>query len=167
MLAGARYSIGYGKLMVGGLGGVLHFEPQAFVAPAVCTSTTATSGPSADAGLGLLVFLTPKLFTRIDTSLVFEREQRSGNRGLRVGHPAVARRREARCDSARDGVAALVAVVGVAAASALRGARSSGDGARAPRSARPGRRRRPATSCCVATGDAVWRGDLDDRARRR
>ena len=30
-MVGARYSIGYGKLMVGGLGGVVHFEPQAFL----------------------------------------------------------------------------------------------------------------------------------------
>ena len=30
-LVGGRYSIGYGKLMIGGLGGAIHFEPQAFV----------------------------------------------------------------------------------------------------------------------------------------
>ena len=78
MLAGARYSIGYGKLMVGGLGGVLHFEPQVFARGGLHIHDGDT-GPSADAGLGLLVFVTPKLFARIDTSLVFEREQRSGN----------------------------------------------------------------------------------------
>jgi hypothetical protein len=78
MLAGARYSIGYGKLMVGGLGGVLHFEPQVFARGGLHVHDGDT-GPSADTGLGLLVFVTPKLFARIDTSLVYEREQRSGN----------------------------------------------------------------------------------------
>jgi hypothetical protein len=78
MLAGARYSFGYGKLMVGGLGGVLHFEPQVFLRGGLHAHDGDT-GPSADAGLGLLVFVTPKFFARIDTSLVFEREQRSGN----------------------------------------------------------------------------------------
>ena len=78
MLAGGRYSFGYGKLMVGGLGGVLHFEPQVFARGGLHVHDGDT-GPSADAGLGLLVFVTPKLFARIDTSLLFEREQRSGN----------------------------------------------------------------------------------------
>ena len=78
MLAGARYSIGYGKLMVGGLGGVLHFEPQVFARGGMHVHD-GDVGPSADAGLGLLVFVMPKLFARIDTSLVYEREQRSGN----------------------------------------------------------------------------------------
>ena len=78
MLAGARYSIGYGKLMVGGLGGVLHFEPQVFARGGMHVHDGDT-GPSADAGLGLLVFVTPKLFARIDTSLLYEREQRSGS----------------------------------------------------------------------------------------
>jgi hypothetical protein len=78
MLAGARYSIGYGKLMVGGLGGVLHFEPQVFARGGLHVHNGDT-GPSADTGLGLLVFVMPKLFARIDASLVYEREQRSGN----------------------------------------------------------------------------------------
>ena len=78
MLAGARYSIGYGKLVVGGLDGVLHFEPQVFARGGLHMYDGDT-GPSADVGLGVLVFVTPKLFARIDTSLVYEREQRSGN----------------------------------------------------------------------------------------
>ena len=78
MLAGARYSIGYGKLAVGGLDGVLHVEPQVFARGGLHMHDNDT-GPSADVGLGLLVFLTPKLFARIDASLVYEREQRSGN----------------------------------------------------------------------------------------
>lgn len=77
MLAGARYSIGYGKVMVGGLGGVIHFEPQAFAHVGV-HDYSGDVGPSADAGLGFLVFLTPRLFTRLDAALVLDRESRSG-----------------------------------------------------------------------------------------
>jgi len=77
ILAGTRYSIGYGKLMVGGLGGAIHFEPQAFV-HAGMHAHDGDIGPSGDFGLGLLVFLTPKMFVRIDTAIVYERETRSG-----------------------------------------------------------------------------------------
>jgi hypothetical protein len=76
-LAGLRYSIGYGKLMVGGLGGVIHFEPQAFVHAGV-HDHDGDIGPSMDAGLGFLAFLTPKLFLRFDAAVVLEWEQRSG-----------------------------------------------------------------------------------------
>ena len=75
-LLGGRYSIGYGKLMLGGLGGAIHFEPQAFI-HAGMHAHDGDVGPSADAGLGLLVFLTPKLFARIDAAIVYEREDRS------------------------------------------------------------------------------------------
>jgi outer membrane beta-barrel protein len=77
-LAGARYSIGYGKLMVGGVGGVIHFEPQAF-AHAGVHDHDGDVGPSADLGLGLLFFLTPRVFTRLDAAVVYERETRSGH----------------------------------------------------------------------------------------
>ena len=77
MLAGARYSIGYGKLLVGGMGTAIHLEPQAFVHLGGHVHD-GDKGFSSDAGLGLLVYLTPDLFTRIDVALVFEREQRSG-----------------------------------------------------------------------------------------
>ena len=80
VLAGGRYSIGYGKLMVGGLGGAIHFEPQAFI-HAGLHAHDGDVGPSGDGGLGLLVFLTPKVFVRIDAAIVFEREDRSGSRG--------------------------------------------------------------------------------------
>ncbi len=76
-LAGGRYSLGYGKLMVGGLGSAIHFEPQAFI-HAGLHAYDGDVGPSSDLGLGLLVFLTPKLFTRIDAAIVYEREDRSG-----------------------------------------------------------------------------------------
>ncbi|HXU01252.1 MAG TPA: hypothetical protein VN903_09685, partial [Polyangia bacterium] len=77
-VAGGRYSIGYGKLMVGGLGSAIHFEPQAFVHAGVHVHD-GDVGPSSDFGLGLLVFLTPKMFARIDTAIVYERETRSGS----------------------------------------------------------------------------------------
>ena len=76
-LVGGRYSIGYGKLMLGGLGGAIHFEPQAFVRAGM-HAHDGDVGPTADAGLGLLVYLTPKLFARIDAAIVYEREDRSG-----------------------------------------------------------------------------------------
>lgn len=76
-LVGARYSIGYGKVMVGGVGGVIHFEPQAF-AHAGVHDHGGDVGPSGDAGLGFLVFLTSRLFTRIDAAIVLDRESRSG-----------------------------------------------------------------------------------------
>jgi hypothetical protein len=77
LLAGGRYSIGYGKLMLGGLGGAIHFEPQAFVHAGMHVNN-GDVGPSGDAGLGLLVFLMPKLFVRIEAAIVYEREDRSG-----------------------------------------------------------------------------------------
>ena len=76
-LAGARYSLGYGKLMVGGMGSAIHFEPQAFIHAGV-HAYDGDVGPSSDLGLGLLVFLMPKMFMRIDAAIVYEREDRSG-----------------------------------------------------------------------------------------
>jgi outer membrane beta-barrel protein len=76
-LTGGRYSLGYGKLMLGGLGSAIHFEPQAFVHAGMHWHS-GDVGPSADLGLGFLVFLTPKMFTRIDAAIVYEREDRSG-----------------------------------------------------------------------------------------
>jgi hypothetical protein len=77
-LAGGRYSLGYGKLMVGGMGSAIHFEPQGFVHAGMHVAD-GDIGPSGDFGLGLLVFLTPKMFARIDAAIVYEREDRSGN----------------------------------------------------------------------------------------
>jgi len=76
-LVGARYSIGYGKLMVGGLGGVVHFEPQAFLHAGI-HDNGGEIGPSSDAGLGFLVFLTPRFFVRLDAAVTLEFESRSG-----------------------------------------------------------------------------------------
>jgi hypothetical protein len=76
-MVGARYSIGYGKLMVGGLGGVVHFEPQAFLHGGI-HDNGGEIGPSTDAGLGFLVFLTPKFFVRVDAAVTLDFESRSG-----------------------------------------------------------------------------------------
>jgi hypothetical protein len=76
-MVGARYSIGYGKLMVGGLGGVIHFEPQAFLHAGI-HDNAGEVGPSSDAGLGFLVFLTSKLFVRVDAAVTLDFESRSG-----------------------------------------------------------------------------------------
>jgi hypothetical protein len=77
VLAGARYSIGYGKLMVGGLGGVIHFEPQAFLHGGFHDNGSEI-GPSGDFGLGFLVFLMPRIFLRADVSVTLDWESRSG-----------------------------------------------------------------------------------------
>jgi hypothetical protein len=74
-MVGARYSIGYGKLLVGGLGGVIHFEPQAFVHGGV-HANAGDVGPSADFGLGFLVFLMPRLFVRADVPVTLDWEYR-------------------------------------------------------------------------------------------
>jgi len=76
-MVGARYSIGYGKLMVGGLGGVVHFEPQAFLHGGI-HDNGGEIGPSTDAGLGFLVFLTSKFFVRVDAAVTLDFESRSG-----------------------------------------------------------------------------------------
>jgi hypothetical protein len=77
VLAGARYSIGYGKLMVGGLGGVIHFEPQAFLHGGF-HDNGGEVGPSTDFGLGFLVYLMPRVFVRADVAVTLDWEERSG-----------------------------------------------------------------------------------------
>ena len=76
-MVGARYSIGYGKLLVGGLGGVVHFEPQAFLHAGI-HDNGGEIGPSSDAGLSFLVFLTPRFFARLDAAVTLDFESRSG-----------------------------------------------------------------------------------------
>jgi hypothetical protein len=76
-MVGARYSIGYGKLLVGGLGGVVHFEPQAFVHGGI-HDNGGEIGPSTDAGLSFLVFLTSRFFVRVDAAVTLDFESRSG-----------------------------------------------------------------------------------------
>jgi hypothetical protein len=74
-MVGARYSIGYGKLIVGGLGGIVHFEPQAFIHAGI-HDNGGEIGPSADFGLGFLVFLMPRLFVRADVPVTLDWEKR-------------------------------------------------------------------------------------------
>ena len=73
-LAGVRWSFGYGKVLVGG--DILHLEPQLF-AHAGIHDYGGDVQPSGDGGLGLLVFLTPRLFTRLDLAVTLDRESRS------------------------------------------------------------------------------------------
>ena len=81
-MVGARYSIGYGKLMVGGLGGVVHFEPQAFLHGGIHDNGGAYEVNLGhfllDAGLSFLVFLTPRFFARVDAAVTLDFESRSG-----------------------------------------------------------------------------------------
>jgi outer membrane beta-barrel protein len=74
-LLGARYSFGYGKILVG-RAAVIHFEPQLFVHGGL-HDYGGDVQPSGDAGLGLLVFLTPRVFTRFDLAVTLDRESRS------------------------------------------------------------------------------------------
>ncbi len=73
-LAGARWSFGYGKLLVGGV--VIHLEPQLFAHVGI-HDYGGDVEPSGDAGLGVLVFLTPRVFARADAAITLERESRS------------------------------------------------------------------------------------------
>jgi len=74
-LVGVRWSFGYGKMLVAG--GIIHFEPQLFV-HAGMHDYGGDVQPTGDAGLGLLVFLTPRLFTRLDLGATLDLESRSG-----------------------------------------------------------------------------------------
>ncbi len=75
-LAGARYSFGYGKILVGGVHGVIHLEPQVFAHVGI-HDYGGDVQPTGDAGLGLLVFLTSRLFIRLDVAVTVDRESRS------------------------------------------------------------------------------------------
>ncbi len=162
-LLGGRYSIGYGKLMVGGLGNAIHFEPQAFAHFGV-HDHDGDVGPSADAGLGFLVFLTPRLFTRIDASIVFEREQKIRDRRLRVGGaPVVLVRRRALIRTRPTGPRPLGRFAAVAVAVCVGGCAAGGrQGTSGPawRVGADGPAPEARNELLRATGDAVWRGDL-------
>ena len=160
-LAGARYSLGYGKLMVGGLGSAIHFEPQAFIHAGV-HAYDGDVGPSSDLGLGLLVFLMPKMFT------THRRRDRLRARGP-LGHGRSASGERCRRSPSGERCEALEAQAGERAR-----ARARDDGR--VRSRRDRASSGPVVGAgapvaetrdelLVATGDAVWRGDLDGRAR--
>jgi hypothetical protein len=75
VLAGGRYAMGYGKMMIGGLNHVIHFQPQAFLQAGMHVHD-GSFGPSALGGIGLLVHATPRWFVRLDGGMTFEVEQR-------------------------------------------------------------------------------------------
>lgn len=75
--AGLRASLGYGKLMLGTGGGrALHFEPQLF-AHAGFHLFDGDRGGSGDAGAAFLLYLTPRVFARIDLGATVDVEGRS------------------------------------------------------------------------------------------
>ena len=74
-LAGARYAFGYGKMMIGGLGRPIHFEPQALAQFGLHVHD-GSFGPSGLAGVGLLVHATPRWFFRLDGGMTVEVERR-------------------------------------------------------------------------------------------
>jgi hypothetical protein len=81
-LAGARYSIGYGKILISGV--VIHLEPQAFVHAGI-HDYGGDVQPSGDLGAGILVFLTSHLFARLDVAMTLDREVRSDGPVLVLG----------------------------------------------------------------------------------
>ena len=74
-LAGGRYALGFGKMMIGGLGRAIHFQPQA-MAQAGIHFHGGSFGPSGLAGLGLMVNATPRWFFRLDGGMTVEVERR-------------------------------------------------------------------------------------------
>ncbi len=84
VLAGGRYSLGYGKLLVGGAGRALHFEPQVFLHGGL-HAYDGDVGPSSDAGIGFLVHLSPRFFARIDVAVTVDVESRSRGGTVVVG----------------------------------------------------------------------------------
>jgi hypothetical protein len=75
VVGGARYAMGYGKMMIGGVGRAIHFEPQALVQAGIHVHD-GSFGPSGLAGVGLLVHATPRWFVRLDGGMTVEIERR-------------------------------------------------------------------------------------------
>ena len=75
VVAGGRYALGYGKMMIGGVGRAIHFQPQALLQAGIHVHD-GSFGPSALAGLGLLVHATPRWFVRLDGGMTYEIERR-------------------------------------------------------------------------------------------
>ncbi len=75
VLAGGRYSMGYGKMMIGGFNHAIHFQPQAFLEGGMHVHD-GSFGPSGLGGLGLLVHATPRWFFRLDGGVTVEVERR-------------------------------------------------------------------------------------------
>jgi hypothetical protein len=76
VLAGGRYSMGYGKMIISGLNNhAIHFQPQALLQAGMHVHD-GSFGPSGLVGLGLLVHATPRWFFRLDGGMTVEVEQR-------------------------------------------------------------------------------------------
>jgi hypothetical protein len=75
VVAGGRYALGYGKMMIGGLGRAIHFQPQAMAQLGIHVHD-GSLGPSGLAGLGLMVHATPRWFFRLDGGMTIEIERR-------------------------------------------------------------------------------------------
>jgi hypothetical protein len=74
-VAGVRYAIGYGKMVVGGMSRSIHFQPQALLQLGMHVEGDHV-GPSGVAGIGLLVNATAHTFVRLDGAMTLEREAR-------------------------------------------------------------------------------------------
>lgn len=72
--AGARFSLGYGKILV--FGGVLHLSPQAFARLALLTGEPNVA-PGLDLGVGLLVHVNELVHVRLDLAVFPHVEKRT------------------------------------------------------------------------------------------
>lgn len=75
LLAGGRYSMGYGKMMITGFGHAIHFQPQALLQAGMHVHD-GSFGPSGLAGIGLMVHATPRWFFRLEGGMTVEVERR-------------------------------------------------------------------------------------------
>jgi hypothetical protein len=75
MVGGLRYAFGFGKMMLGGVDHVVHFQPQALAQIGLHVHD-GSLGPSGLAGLGLMVHVTPVWFVRLDGAMTVELESR-------------------------------------------------------------------------------------------
>lgn len=75
LLAGGRYSMGYGKMMISGFGHAIHFQPQALLQGGLHIHD-GSYGPSGLVGIGLLVHATPRWFFRLEGGMTLEAERR-------------------------------------------------------------------------------------------
>jgi outer membrane beta-barrel protein len=75
LAAGARWAFGYGKMLA--FGRVIHLDPE-LSAHVGAHFASGTVGSLGDAGLGLGVWLAPRLRVRLDLPFVVESERRSG-----------------------------------------------------------------------------------------
>lgn len=84
VVGGLRAALGYGKLMVSGLGTVVHFQPQILVQGGL-HAFEGDVGPSGLAGLGLLVHGTSRFFVRLDGAVSLDMESRTTGTVAAIG----------------------------------------------------------------------------------